>query len=101
MRSTGIWQKVVWLLLLILWLPTIANAGNDMENSYHWMISPNGVNSINVQIPVYDCAGLDGFVDKGYLYITPEGGSIPNWSTFNPSIAPSGNSGIYRPEFTK
>jgi len=27
--------------------------------------------------------------------------SIPNWSTFNPSIAPSGNSGIYRPEFTK
>ena len=75
MRSTGIWQKVVWLLLLILWLPTIANAGNDMENSYHWMISPNGVNSINVQIPVYDCAGLDGFVDKGYLYITPEGGA--------------------------
>ena len=27
--------------------------------------------------------------------------SIPNWGTFNPSIAPSGNSGIYRPEFTK
>lgn len=26
--------------------------------------------------------------------------TIPNWGTFNPSIAPSGDSDIYRPKFT-
>ncbi len=75
MRRTGIWQKVTWLLLLILWLPTMVYAGNDMENSSYWMITPSGVNGVDIQIPVYDSGGLDGFVDKGYLYITPEGGA--------------------------
>lgn len=50
-------------------------AGNDMENSSYWMITPSGVNGVDIQIPVYDSGGLDGFVDKGYLYITPEGGA--------------------------
>ncbi|MBP5375524.1 MAG: hypothetical protein J6Y38_04235 [Bacteroidaceae bacterium] len=75
MRRTCKWQKVIWLLLWILWLPTMMHAGNDMENSSYWMITPSGVNGINIQIPVYDSGGLDGFVDKGYLYITPEGGA--------------------------
>lgn len=74
MRRTSIWQKVAWpLLLWVLWLPTMVHAGNEMENSYHWMITPSGVNTVDIQIPVYDCAGLDGFVDNGYLYITPDG----------------------------
>ena len=51
----------------------MVHAGNEMENSYHWMITPSGVNTVDIQIPVYDCAGLDGFVDNGYLYITPDG----------------------------
>ena len=74
MRRTSIWQKVIWpLLLCTLWLPTLVHAGNDMENSYHWMITPSGVNAVDIQIPIYDSGGLDGFVDKGYLYITPDG----------------------------
>lgn len=63
MRRTGIWQKVTWLLLLILWLPTMVYAGNDMENSSYWMITLSGVNGVDIQIPVYDSGGLDGFVD--------------------------------------
>lgn len=74
MRPTCIWQKIAWLLW-ILWLPTMLHAGNDMENSSYWMITPSGVNGVNIQIPVYDSGGLDGFVDQGYLYITPEGGA--------------------------
>ena len=63
MRRTSIWQKVAWpLLLWVLWLPTMVHAGNEMENSYHWMITPSGVNTVDIQMPVYDCAGLDGFV---------------------------------------
>ncbi len=76
MRRTSIYQKVIWpLLLWTLWLPTLVYAGNDMENSFNWMITPSGINGVSIQIPVYDCAGLDGYVDKGYLYITPEGGA--------------------------
>lgn len=67
-------QMTTWaVLLLAILLPVRVYAGNDMENSYHWMITPGGVNTVNIQIPVYDCAGLDGFVDNGYLYITPDG----------------------------
>ncbi len=65
------------VLLLAILLPVRVYAGNDMENSYHWMITPGGVNTVNIQIPVYDCAGLDGFVDNGYLYITPDGEASP------------------------
>ncbi len=72
MRRTCIWQKVAWLLLWTLWLPTMMHAGNDMESSSYWMITPSGV---NIQIPIYDSGGLDGFVDNGYLYITPECGA--------------------------
>ena len=74
MRPKCIWQKITWLLCA-LWLPTLVHAGNDMENSYNWMITPSGINAIDVQIPIYDSGGLDGFVDQGYLYITPEGGA--------------------------
>ena len=63
----------MWLLML-LW-PIRMQAGNDMENAVYWMITPSGVNGVNIQIPIYDSGGKDGFVDKGYLYITPEGGS--------------------------
>ena len=65
----------MWMLVLLLLPWVTAKAGNDMENAAYWMITPSGVNGVNIQIPVYDSGGLDGFVDKGFLYITPEGGA--------------------------
>ena len=69
------WLRAVWMLVLLLLSWVTAKAGNDMENAAYWMITPSGINGVNIQIPVYDSGGLDGFVDKGYLYITPEGGA--------------------------
>ena len=69
------WLRAVWMLVLLLLSWVTAKAGNDMENAAYWMITPSGINGVNIQIPIYDSGGLDGFVDKGYLYITPEGGA--------------------------
>ncbi len=52
-----------------------AMAGNDMEESYRWQIILNGIKSVSITFPIYDEGGLDGWVDDGKLYITPEGGT--------------------------
>lgn len=69
------WRRAMWMLVLLLLPWVTSKAGNDMENSVYWMITPSGVNGVNIQIPVYDSGGLDGFVDEGFLYITPDGGA--------------------------
>ncbi len=69
------WRRVVWMLVGLLLPWATARAGNDMENAAYWMITPSGIGGVDIQIPVYDDGGLDGFVDKGYLYITPDGGA--------------------------
>lgn len=74
-RHRPAWRRAMWMLVLLLLPWVTARAGNDMENSYHWMITPSGINGVNIQIPVYDSGGLDGFVDDGFLYITPDGGA--------------------------
>ena len=69
-------RRTIWLLLLLLMLPSVtALAGNGMENKSLWTVMQSGTNTIKITVPVYDEEGLDGWVDKGYLYVTPDGGS--------------------------
>lgn len=66
------WLRALGVTTMLL-LNTLVRAGNEMENPAYWMITPSGTNTVKIQMPVYDEDGLDGWVDKGYLYVTPEG----------------------------
>ena len=75
-QKQSLWRKTVWLLLLLLMLPSVtALAGNRMEDKSLWTVMQSGTNTIKITVPLYDEEGLDGWVDKGYLYVTPDGGS--------------------------
>ena len=74
--NQSLWRRTVWLLLWLLMLPSVtALAGNGMDNKSLWTVMQSGTNTIKITVPVYDEEGKDGWVSKGYLYVTPEGGS--------------------------
>ena len=74
--NQSLWRRTVWLLLWLLMLPSVtALAGSGMDNKNLWTVMQSGTNTIKITVPVYDEEGKDGWVSKGYLYVTPEGGS--------------------------
>ncbi len=74
--NQSLWRRTVWLILWLLMLPSVtALAGSGMDNKNLWTVMQSGTNTIKITVPVYDEEGKDGWVSKGYLYVTPEGGS--------------------------
>ncbi len=47
---------------------------DENENTSLYMVSVAGLDQLKFEMPVYDDAGYDGWIDDGNVYVTPEGG---------------------------
>ena len=68
------WLKAVWMLLLCLLSANRVLADNN-ENTSLYLVTMAGMDQLHIEMPIYDEEGYDGWIDKGYVYVTPEGGS--------------------------
>ena len=68
------WLKAVWMLLLCL-LPANRVLADNNENTSLYLVTMAGMDQLHIEMPIYDEEGYDGWIDKGYVYVTPEGGS--------------------------
>ncbi len=64
-------QMHLWVLttLLALLLPQYA-AATYVDETYNYMVTLNGSNTIRIQVPCYDQKGTDCWVDNGNLKVT-------------------------------
>ena len=62
------------LVLLALLLPQTALADNINETR-HYLVTMAGLDQLRIEFPIYDEEDYDGFIDDGYIYVTPAGGS--------------------------
>ena len=62
------------LVLLALLLPQTALADNINETR-HYLVTMAGLDQLRIEFPIYDEDDYDGFIDDGYIYVTPTGGS--------------------------
>ena len=49
-------------------------ASNAPEDAYRYMVNISGVDKLSLEMPLYDQDGYDSWIDKGYVYITIDGG---------------------------
>jgi len=62
------------MIILSILGGSTAKADNN-ENAALYMVMPAGMNQLKFEMPVYDAEGYDGWVDQGYVYVTPKGGN--------------------------
>ena len=63
-----------WMLcMLSAWLLPQTISADNVENTQHYAVRMNGLDQLRIEMPVFDKAGDDGWCDKGYVYVTPEG----------------------------
>ena len=65
--------RTVWMTVLML-LATQTAMADGTETSSNYMVMMAGMDQLQIQMPIYDEAGYDGWIDKGYIYVTPAGG---------------------------
>ena len=63
------------LYALLAWLLPQTMLADNVENTQLYAVRMNGLDQLRIEMPVFDKAGDDGWCDKGYVYVTPEGGS--------------------------
>ena len=63
------------LYALLAWLLPQTILADNVENTQLYSVRMNGLDQLRIEMPVFDKAGDDGWCDKGYVYVTPEGGS--------------------------
>lgn len=73
-RQQAAWLRAVGLVLLLL-LPFGRATADNNENTALYMVTMAGLDQLKIQMPVYDEEGYDGWIDNGYIYVTPAGGS--------------------------
>ena len=68
-------MKKLQLLVLLAILMPVRTMADHIEDTYLYMVNMVGVDQLDFEMPVFDVEGYDGWVDDGYVYVTPEGGS--------------------------
>lgn len=67
-------RLILSALLMALLLPSTAMA-DGINSTYNYLVTMVGMNQLRIEMPVYDEDGYDGWIDKGYIYVTPAGGT--------------------------
>ena len=64
-------------ILMAMFSSTLPQAAlaDENENTALYLVTPAGVDKLNIEMPVYDDAGYDGWIDDGNIYVTPQGGN--------------------------
>lgn len=62
------------MIALICTVVQRALADNN-ENTALYLVMQAGIDQLKFEMPVYDEEGYDGWVDNGYVYVTPKGGN--------------------------
>ena len=68
-------RRHLLLALFSLLLNTFTVSADNINDSRHYLVAMAGLDQLRIEMPIYDDDGYDGFVDNGYVYITPTGGS--------------------------
>ena len=66
-------RRSLWLpvaMCLLMWLPTTRAEATYVDDSYRYMVSLSGTNTIKIQAPVYDMEGADCWVTDGNLNVS-------------------------------
>ena len=71
--ETKLRQCLLFVLLALL-LPQTTKA-DEVENTSRYRVMMAGIDKLQIEMPVYDEDGYDGWVHNGYIYVTPEGGN--------------------------
>ena len=66
------WQTML-LTMLFVWLLPGQAVATHVDQTYNYMVSLNGTNTVRIQVPVYDQDGADCWVCNGNLKVTWDG----------------------------
>ena len=66
-------RQLLLPVLLALMMPQATRA-DGINEKYNYLVTMVGLDQLKIQMPVYDEDGYDGWIDKGYIYVTPAGG---------------------------
>ena len=66
-------RQLLLPVLLALMMPQATRA-DGINETYNYLVTMVGLDQLKIQMPVYDEDGYDGWIDKGYIYVTPAGG---------------------------
>ena len=66
-------RQLLLPVLLALMMPQATRA-DGINDTYNYLVTMAGMDQLKIQMPVYDEDGYDGWIDKGYIYVTPAGG---------------------------
>ncbi len=64
-------------ILLALFASAVPRAAlaDENENTALYMVTVAGIDQLKFEMPIYDDEGYDGWIDNGWVYVTPEGGN--------------------------
>ena len=70
-------QTVLWILttLMMVGWSSRLQASNAPEDAWRYQVRLDGTTAMRLEMPCYDRTNLDSWVNEGYVYITPDGGS--------------------------
>ena len=77
--------------LLAFLLPQMAKA-DHIEDTWLYMVTQAGIDELNIEMPIFDDDYYNGWVDDGYVYVTPEGGTKQTLIQYR-SYDPTGDNG--------
>ena len=82
------------VMLLPIWGGGTAWA-DEVETRSHYMAFQSGTDQIRIEMPVYDEEGYDGWVDKGYVYVTAKGSARETVLYYNSKESSSTNPTVW------
>ena len=82
------------VMLLPIWGGGTAWA-DEIETRSHYMAFQSGTDQIRFEMPVYDEEGYDGWVDKGYVYVTAKGSARETVLYYNSKESSSTNPTVW------
>ena len=73
--------------LLAFLLPQMAKA-DRIEETWLYMVTQAGIDELNIEMPIFDDDYGNEWVDDGWVYVTPEGGTqqtLIQYRSYNPT----------------
>lgn len=68
-------MKKLFLLVLLAILMPVRTMADHTEDTWLYMVTQQGIDELNIEMPIFDDENFNGWVDDGWVYVTPEGGT--------------------------
>ena len=88
-------MKKLFLLVLLAILMPVRTMADHTEDTWLYMVTQQGIDELNIEMPIFDDENFNGWVDDGWVYVTPEGGTKETLLQYR-SYDPTGDNGVAR-----